>query len=81
MGITGTALATAVAGAVVSKALAPKAPKPTAVAAPVLEAPVVMPLPDDQAAQAAKRRSIAAQVVRRGRASTILSDSSSETLG
>ena len=40
-----------------------------------------MPTADDAAVKNAKRKSIAAQVARRGRASTILSDSGSETLG
>lgn len=53
------------------------------VQAPALTPPTVMPVPDDQAVQQAKRRSIAAQMARRGRASTILTDSQSsgETLG
>ena len=51
----------------------PAPPSPTA--------PTVMPTPDDQAVQAAKKRSIAAQVARRGRASTILSDTGAEKLG
>lgn len=41
--------------------------------APVVEAQVVMPLPDDDAVQKAKKRSIASQMARRGRQSTILS--------
>jgi hypothetical protein len=51
--------------------------------APTMTPPTVMPVPDDQAVQQAKRRSIAAQMARRGRASTILTDSQSsgETLG
>lgn len=59
-----------------------KAPEPPP--APQVAAPEKMPapLPDDQAVAAAKRRSIAAQVKRRGRASTILTDlSSNDTLG
>ena len=53
------------------------------VQAPALSTPTIMPVPDDQAVQQAKRRSIAAQMARRGRASTILTDgqSSGETLG
>jgi hypothetical protein len=53
------------------------------VQAPALSTPTIMPVPDDQAVQQAKRRSIAAQMARRGRASTILTDSQSsgETLG
>lgn len=41
--------------------------------------PVVMPLPDDEATKLAKKRSIAAQMQRGGRSSTILSEGS--TLG
>ena len=50
---------------------APKIPQPPK--------PKVMPSPDDDAAKLAKRRSIATQVKRGGRASTILTDK--ETLG
>lgn len=51
-------------------------PPVTAAPAPVtpkVEAPTVMPTPDDQAVTAAKKKSIAAQLQRQGRASTILS--------
>jgi len=41
----------------------------------------VMPIPDDEAAKRAKRRSLALQRQRGGRQSTILSDVGSETLG
>lgn len=42
----------------------------------------VMPTPDDQAVRAARRRSITQQLLRRGRASTIMSaDVTSEPLG
>jgi hypothetical protein len=44
-------------------------------------APLVMPLPDDAAAQAARRRSIAEQRQRAGRASTILTDTSQKLGG
>jgi hypothetical protein len=40
-----------------------------------------MPLPDDAAAQAARRRSIAEQRQRAGRASTILTDTSQKLGG
>lgn len=43
--------------------------------------PLVMPLADDEKIKAAKRRSVAAQLQRGGRSSTILSGSPSETLG
>lgn len=39
---------------------------------PVFEPPPVMPTSDDEAVKASKRRSIAGQVARRGRQSTIL---------
>lgn len=55
-------------------------PLPEVPAPPVVEPPPVMPIADAGAAQTARRRSIAAQTARRGRASTILSDSS-EKLG
>lgn len=45
------------------------APKP----API-PAPAPMPTPDDQASQAAKRKSMAAAQTRTGRSSTILTD-------
>lgn len=47
---------------------------------PPIPKPVTMPLPDDQAALAARRRSLAMQVAQHGRASTVLSDQS-EKLG
>lgn len=40
---------------------------------PELPEPLAMPLPDEEAIMAARRRSIVQQVKRRGRASTILS--------
>lgn len=43
------------------------------------EKPLEMPMPNDAAAKTAKRKSIAAQVARKGRASTILTQN--ETLG
>lgn len=48
---------------------------------PPIPAPPVMPVPDDTAVKAAKRKSLAEQLRRRGRASTILSDESTDTLG
>lgn len=53
-------------------------------APPPPSAPTVMPTADAQAVQTAQRNSIAAQVARRGRASTILTDQSAtpqQTLG
>lgn len=40
--------------------------------APAVEPPAVMPLPDDDAVAKARKRSIAAQMRRRGRQSTIM---------
>ena len=50
---------------------------------PVVPAPIPMPDPDSssQASIAARRRSVQAQALRRGRMSTILSQSQSEPLG
>lgn len=48
--------------------------------APTVTAPPVMPTPDDDAMRRARRRSLAAQLGRRGRQSTILSQGD-ETLG
>ena len=53
----------------------------TAAAAPAITSPPVMPEPDDEAVKRAKRRSIADQMRRRGRASTVLADSGTDTLG
>lgn len=54
---------------------------PPLIPAPEVKAPPVMPTPDDQAVKDAKRRSLAGRYARRGRQSTIMSDSVSETLG
>jgi len=76
MGTVGMTLLKSAAGALASgvvgsifgggKQAAPAAP------APAVEKPTVMPTPDDEAAQKAKKRSIVAQIQRQGRASTIL---------
>ena len=47
---------------------------------PPVEAPTVMPVTDDKAAPDAKRRSITAQIQRRGRASTILTGLESDSM-
>ena len=77
-----------VAGAFVTNLLKEEAPQaqqaPDAVPAappPTVEPVPEMPTPDDAQAKAAKRRSIAAQMARRGRASTILTDTTTEKLG
>ncbi len=46
----------------------------TKTSAPEVKPPPVMPTPDDAAVRSAQRRSIAAQLARRGRQSTILTD-------
>lgn len=57
----------------ISKALTPKPPELPGAVEPLM-APTPMPVasPDDAAMQAAKRKSLAQQIARRGRASTIL---------
>lgn len=51
-------------------------------APPPITQPTVMPTPDDEATRSAKRKSLAGQIQRRGRQSTILSDPvSSDLLG
>lgn len=67
-------LATGVVGGLIGSALKGKK-KPDA---PEVPAPV-MPLPDDEAIRAAKKRSIISQRGRAGRSSTILTDN--DTLG
>lgn len=69
----------AVAGAVVSSALAPKpqsapaqAPQPMQMPQSQNTGPTVMPGANDKSIAEAQRRSVADQVARRGRASTIL---------
>ena len=76
MGSIFGSLASSVIGSMFSSDKGSSAPPP-----PAASEPTVMPTADDAAVKNAKRKSIAAQVARRGRASTILSDSGSETLG
>lgn len=52
--------------------------QPQAPQAPAVEKPTEMPTPNDAAVAAAKRKSIAGLVARQGRASTILTDQSSD---
>ena len=79
----GTAAGAAIGG-LAGSALAGsnKAPK---VETPNIPAQTIMPTPDSSAVAAAKRRSVASQSARQGRASTILTqgglDSSSDKLG
>jgi len=49
--------------------------------APAVPAPAVMPTPDDEAVKAAKRKSIAMQMSRSGRDSTILTPPGGDKLG
>ena len=65
------ATAASAAGAGISAALAPKAPG--------VKAPVTMP--DQTAIDQARRRSLVQQMARRGRASTIFTDTSGDALG
>jgi hypothetical protein len=62
------------------KALMGGAPKPQPIVMP--PPPPVIPLPDDDATRKAKRKSVATQVQRSGRQSTMLSNTiAGETLG
>ena len=62
---------------------AQKAPEPPPEPVPVVTPPTPVPLPDDEAVAAAKRRSIAKQMQRSGRASTMLTQDpvTGDTLG
>ena len=69
-------------GAAVLNATGALGGKKSSAPPPVVEKPLVMPEPDDDAVKMARRRSLASQSARQGRASTILSDDyQSETLG
>lgn len=76
-------------GALTASLLSSEGPKGRglgALMAPGPELPKPMPVPDDEAAKLAKRRSLASQRARGGRASTILTQdtsvsSPSDTLG
>lgn len=57
------------------------ADKSTPAAAPAPSVTPPTPMPDDKMKNQAKRRSIAEQRARQGRASTILSDTSNDALG
>jgi hypothetical protein len=76
-----TGIASAIGGTLLSSVLNKQ--KDSGPAAPTVQQAPTMPLPDDQAVQNARRRSIQQQISRRGRASTILSDNGAgvETLG
>lgn len=76
-----SAMAASAASAVISSAMAKKPSQPQ-VAAPVVEKPTTMPTPDGADAEAAKKKSLMAQIQRQGRASTILTgDTSSDKMG
>jgi hypothetical protein len=66
----------------VTSALGLGLPQQGIIASPAVTSPPVMPVPDDDAAKNAKRRSVLRQRRRSGRQSTILSDpTSGDTLG
>lgn len=73
-GIMALATAASASASLITAFKSQKDDKPSA--APVAEAPEAAPAPDDDATRRAKRRSIASQVARRGRASTILTQRS-----
>lgn len=75
--IAAQALIGGVAANIVGNAMTPKA-SPQA-PAPAVTPPTAMPSPGDAAAKAAERASIAEQLRRRGRASTVLTDQGSGT--
>lgn len=75
-------LIAAVAGPLLSSALSKgndSSSAAAAVPAPVAAAPAAIPASEDATAAAAKRASLAEQVTRRGRASTILTDNNDAT--
>lgn len=70
----GTVLTGLGAGASVLGAIGGMGGSKSVAPAPPIAKPPVMPIPDDAAVKAAQRRSLADQAQRRGRQSTILSD-------
>lgn len=78
--IGGSLLSQGVTG-LVGAALQGSKKTPGATPIPGMESPPVMPIPDDQAAEAARRRRIAEIQGRSGRQSTFLSDEGSNRLG
>ena len=86
-GMMGAALLPTLIGGVATMAVSsllkddePPAPAPAAVI-PEVEPPTPMPTPNSRESRAAARRSMAQQMARRGRASTILTDDSDSKLG
>ncbi len=78
--IGGSLLASAVTGGI--GALIQGSQKtPEATPMPQMREPAVMPVPDDQAAQAARRKQTAAISQRSGRESTFLSENAGDRLG
>lgn len=73
----------AAGGTILSQVVAPKPTAPASTPAPAVEAPKVMPLPDDMVAQQAKRRAVARRAASSSSLSTILSDgyAGSDSLG
>lgn len=63
------------------KSLAAEPGAAKVVASPLDTPAPVLPSPDDDAAQVKRRRSLSAQIARRGRASTILTSDNTERLG
>ena len=74
--VTLMAIGTAISG---GTALLGMLDKPDKAAPPPLEPPT--PMPDEEALKKARRRSISAQLGRRGRQSTILTDTGGDALG
>lgn len=77
----GKTLLSGVASGLVGSMFGGSKDKPQQAAPPPVEAPTVMPVADGDAAAAAKKKSLVAQIQRRGRASTILTGGETETMG
>lgn len=73
------AVAGGVASTVLGKVLAPKAPKTPDAVAPTPEPVAVMPDAKAPTMDAARKKSLVEQANRKGRASTILTDNSSDS--
>lgn len=75
-------IAGGVAGSVIGKMMTADSPTTATPAAPTVSAPATMPTPGDANTAAARRKSLSEQQARRGRASTILTDTgATDTLG
>ena len=74
------ALVGGIAASVVSNAIAPKPATPST-PAPAVTPPTPMPTPGNAASIEAKKASIAEQMARQGRASTILTDTTDKLRG